>query len=295
MAVTIQVKRGNNASVPALATGEFGLATDTNNLYIGGSSENLQIAMLGSSGQLPASQIPALPYDPAGAAQVVQTNLTDHVNDKNNPHEVTASQAGADPAGTADSVVGTHNLSSTAHSDIRSDIEDITPIAGSSAPTATTQGTIGQLYVDNTHDKLYYLNDGGGASNNEWVEIMNTAPVAVLSYVGTGTTSYTLNLPFTPQFVAFIGAGSGRFAPYSININRAKQVTILPFANILNGTITNTCYIGDGDGNTGLNLTATNNSITWAAYDEEDPSKVRASDAKNSSGATYYVLIGGRI
>lgn len=76
MAVTIQVKRGNNASVPALATGEFGLATDTNNLYIGGSSENLQIAMLGSSGQLPASQIPALPYDPAGAAQVVIRDAT---------------------------------------------------------------------------------------------------------------------------------------------------------------------------------------------------------------------------
>lgn len=76
MAVTIQVKRGNNSSVPALATGEFGLATDTNNLYIGGSSENLQIAMLGSSGQLPASQIPALPYDPAGAAQVVIRDAT---------------------------------------------------------------------------------------------------------------------------------------------------------------------------------------------------------------------------
>ena len=39
-------------------------------------------------------------YDPAGSAAGVQANLTAHINDKNNPHGVTASQIGAVPTAT---------------------------------------------------------------------------------------------------------------------------------------------------------------------------------------------------
>ena len=42
--------------------------------------------------------------DPAGSAAAVQTNLTSHINDKSNPHSVTAAQVGADPAGSAAAV-----------------------------------------------------------------------------------------------------------------------------------------------------------------------------------------------
>ena len=42
-----------------------------------------------------------------------------HIANKNNPHGVTAAQAGADPTGTAASAVSEHNSSTTAHSDIR--------------------------------------------------------------------------------------------------------------------------------------------------------------------------------
>lgn len=44
--------------------------------------------------------------DPSGSASAVQTNLTNHINNKNNPHGVTAEQAGADPAGSAQTVQG---------------------------------------------------------------------------------------------------------------------------------------------------------------------------------------------
>ena len=47
------------------------------------------------------------------------TSLGAHTGNTDNPHRVTAAQAGADPTGTAASAVLAHNSSSTAHSDIR--------------------------------------------------------------------------------------------------------------------------------------------------------------------------------
>ena len=47
------------------------------------------------------------------------TSLGAHTGNTDNPHQVTAAQAGADPTGTAASAVSAHNSSSTAHSDIR--------------------------------------------------------------------------------------------------------------------------------------------------------------------------------
>lgn len=47
------------------------------------------------------------------------TSLGAHTGNTDNPHQVTAAQAGADPTGTAASAVSAHNSSATAHSDIR--------------------------------------------------------------------------------------------------------------------------------------------------------------------------------
>ena len=52
---------------------------------------------LGSNGKIPASQLPAMNYDPSGSAAAVQTNLDAHINNKSNPHGVTAEQVGAVP------------------------------------------------------------------------------------------------------------------------------------------------------------------------------------------------------
>lgn len=97
MAVKIQIKRGSKAGLPALAPGEYGLATDTAELFVGGSSGNLQIPVLDSTGKVPSSQLPEMDYDPAGSAEAVQASLTAHVNDEDNPHGVTAAQVGAVP------------------------------------------------------------------------------------------------------------------------------------------------------------------------------------------------------
>lgn len=47
------------------------------------------------------------------------TSLGAHTGNTDNPHQVTAAQAGADPTGTAESKVSAHNSSESAHSDIR--------------------------------------------------------------------------------------------------------------------------------------------------------------------------------
>lgn len=66
------------------------------------------------------------------------TSLGAHTGNTDNPHRVTAAQAGADPTGTAESAVSAHNSSSTAHSDIR------TALAGKEAAgaAAAVQGNL---------------------------------------------------------------------------------------------------------------------------------------------------------
>ena len=66
------------------------------------------------------------------------TSLGAHTGNTDNPHQVTAAQAGADPTGTAASAVSAHNSSSTAHSDIR------TALAGKEAAgaAAAVQGNL---------------------------------------------------------------------------------------------------------------------------------------------------------
>lgn len=91
----IQIKRGSKAKLPTLAPGEFGLATDAGELYIGGAGKNLHIPVLGDDGKLPPSELPPMDYDPAGSAAAVQKALSAHTGNKNNPHAVTAEQVGA--------------------------------------------------------------------------------------------------------------------------------------------------------------------------------------------------------
>lgn len=56
------------------------------------------------------------------AATINAINL--HVQNQENPHGVTAAQVGADPEGTAETLVSNHNSDESAHADIRQLIED---------------------------------------------------------------------------------------------------------------------------------------------------------------------------
>lgn len=67
MAVKIQVKRGAKAGLPTLAPGEWGLATDANEVYIGGNGGNIQLPVLGNDGKIPSGQLPEWVDNPTRA------------------------------------------------------------------------------------------------------------------------------------------------------------------------------------------------------------------------------------
>ena len=78
--------------------------------------------------------------DPAGSAEIVQTNLTSHANDKSNPHEVTCEQILALP-------LAGGTMSGTIISDLNG--SDDTPELQSNLDN----GSILKLYVNNKNNK----------------------------------------------------------------------------------------------------------------------------------------------
>lgn len=90
MAVKIQIKRGTKAGLPALSPGEYGLATDTGELFIGGANGNIQVATLGSDGKIPGGNLDLSGYVPT----------TRKINNKALSADIslTASDVGARPS-----------------------------------------------------------------------------------------------------------------------------------------------------------------------------------------------------
>lgn len=140
----IQIKRGSKAKLPTLAPGEFGLATDAGELYIGGAGKNLHIPVLGDDGTLPPSELPPMDYDPAGSAAAVQQALTAHTGNKNNPHAVTAEQVGASHA-----VKGTYPIAA-GQSIQAGDVVDVVEgqVQKSATPVANVETVVNAGAVD---------------------------------------------------------------------------------------------------------------------------------------------------
>lgn len=79
MAVTIQVKRGSRATLPVLALGEYGLTTDTKELFIGGpEGVNIQVAVLDNGGQIPEEQLPEMDISKALAGAELKDQPVDN-------------------------------------------------------------------------------------------------------------------------------------------------------------------------------------------------------------------------
>ena len=79
MAVTIQVKRGSRATLPVLALGEYGLTTDTKELFIGGpEGGDIQSAVLDNGGQIPEEQLPEMDISKALAGAELKDQPVDN-------------------------------------------------------------------------------------------------------------------------------------------------------------------------------------------------------------------------
>ena len=115
MAVKIQIKRGTKAGLPALSPGEYGLATDTGELFIGGANGNIQVATLGSDGKIPGGNLDLSGYVPttrkinntalsadvtlaAGDVGAVPTSRTVNGKALSSNISLTASDVGARPS-----------------------------------------------------------------------------------------------------------------------------------------------------------------------------------------------------
>ena len=130
------------------------------------------VATLGPDGKVPAEQLPAMNYDPAGSAAAVQETLTNHINNKNNPHNVTAAQVGA-LASSGGVMSGA--LSMSGHK-----------IANLAAPAAPTDAANKQYVDEHTGAKVVtgsYVGTGKTGKNNP-TEISLPKPFKVLCIYG---------------------------------------------------------------------------------------------------------------
>ena len=114
-----------------------------------------------------------------------QANLSTHINNKSNPHGVTASQVGADPTGTANSLVSAHNTATNAHADIRNEIAEL----------AKREEFI---FVDSIEecvdtDKIYILPDGSLYTYSDGVKTnyYNESTVSLNTRYSSSSSAYT--------------------------------------------------------------------------------------------------------
>lgn len=121
--------------------------------------------------------------DPAGSAQAVQSNLTAHINDTDNPHDVTAAQVGADPSGSAAAVqtnLTAHiNNKSNPHAVTASQVGAYTTTQSLQSSTASLYGLTSSAVPD---DVLSILSKA--------VVWKNTATTAQIGTLPVGTTVY---------------------------------------------------------------------------------------------------------
>ena len=173
MAVKIQIKRGTKAGLPTLAPGEYGLATDTNELFVGTASGNVQIPVLGSDGKIPGGQLPSMGYLPTaggtmtGAIAMGGNKITD----------LAAPTEDTDAAR-------------------KQDVDDFEPQSSAVQLSAAAQAALGL---------------GSGSTLDDAMELLSGSRFVVGSRVGTGkNNNFTINFPEKPKCVFFLGAQSAR-------------------------------------------------------------------------------------
>ena len=146
------------------------------------------------------------------------TSLGAHTGNTDNPHRVTAAQAGADPTGTAASAVSAHNSSSTAHSDIR------TALAGkeTAGAAAAVQGNLDD-HEGNTTAHIT------AAERTKWNGKSGTALsfTVTLTAAGWSGNAQTLsNSKFVTSGYAYTACPAGNsFAGYAEAVIYADDVT----------------------------------------------------------------------
>lgn len=150
------------------------------------------------------------------------TSLGAHTGNTDNPHQVTAAQTGADPAGTgkseAASAVSAHNSSSAAHSDIR------TALAGkeTAGAAATVQGNLDDHEADTTKHVTAAERTAWNAKSGKAVSF--TVTLAAASWSSKAQTVSNANI-LTGAYAYVVSPAPASFGAYSEAIIYADNVT----------------------------------------------------------------------
>lgn len=145
-----------------------------------------------------------------------------HTGNTDNPHQVTAAQAGADPAGTgkseAASAVSAHNSSSAAHSDIR------TALAGkeTAGAAATVQGNLDDHEADTTKHVTAAERTAWNAKSGKAVSF--TVTLAAANWSSKAQTVSNANF-LTGAYAYVVSPAPASFGAYSAAIIYADNVT----------------------------------------------------------------------
>lgn len=150
MSEVVAYIKNNKSLIDGITTSKVNVADIINNLTTNVSNKPLSAAQ----GVAIKGLIDALQTEVNGKA--TSSALTSHTGSTSNPHKVTAAQVGADPSGTASTAVSNHNSSTTAHSDIRTEVgkkanaSDLTSHTGNTSnPHNVTKAQVGLGNVEN--------------------------------------------------------------------------------------------------------------------------------------------------
>ena len=120
--------------------------------------------VVGSDGKLPDNLLPDLAntYEKKGAAN---TAVSAHNTSPNAHNDIRVELGKA-----ANTAVSAHNTSTNAHNDIRIELDKKAPvpIIGTTPPTTSTVGVVGQTYID-TAAKLVYHCTAAAATGYTWI------------------------------------------------------------------------------------------------------------------------------
>lgn len=150
------------------------------------------------------------------------TSLGAHTGNTDNPHQVTAAQTGADPAGTgkseAASAVSAHNSSNTAHSDIR------TALAGkeTAGAAAAVQGNLDDHEGNTTAHITAAERTGWNGKSGKAVSF--TVTLAAASWSSKAQTVSNANI-LTGAYAYVVSPAPASFGAYSEAIIYADNVT----------------------------------------------------------------------
>ena len=144
-----------------------------------------------------------------------------HIANKNNPHGVTAAQAGADPTGTAASAVSEHNSSTTAHSDIRTALEGKETAGAAETVQSNLNGHTGDTIVHITEAERTKWDGKANAPKSVSVTLAaaswdSTAKTQTVTVTGVSATE-------TDQLITPVPAMASQSAYYDASIKCTGQ------------------------------------------------------------------------